>query len=383
MGMGGVITGILVLAVLWLWWRKPRDSSSRDAPVTLGKPSRKALSASVSVSVAPAPVSPETTPSFEPLDVPRALPEALATFNLIQADALDEDAWKRVQGICDAMAEPHPVQLQLAGGLDSPEELRDVVSSDAGITASVLRTVNSAAFALATPINSVQHAITYLGVNLVKGLVAKAALAERVSTGTPEQQAALEKIWQSAGVASAFSQLLGQELGVERPSVLATRSLFFNFGDVAMVLSVDGADGWYQEGVTITERIDAQQQACGANTAIVGAALARHWHLPDELTLAIEEGFLPLVTPPSDYPPLDADEYRHNVLMYLAGRIGDRATYRGLRDVADLELTASEEPALFYLPEHLRAARLARIPALLQEAGFRRKANRLLATLAA
>ena len=148
-----------------------------------------------------------------------------------------------------------------------------------------------------------------------------------------------------------------------------------------MVLSVQGATAWYQEGVTITERIDGQQQACGANTAIVGAALARHWHLPDDLTLAIEEGFLPLVTPPSEYPPLGAEEYRHNILMYLAGRIGDRATYRGLRDVSELELTAAEERGLFFLPEHLSAAGLARIPALLQDAGFRRKANRLLTTL--
>jgi hypothetical protein len=149
---------------------------------------------------------------------------------------------------------------------------------------------------------------------------------------------------------------------------------------VALSLGLSESLAWYQEGVSIIERINGQQSACAANTAIVGSMLARHWQLPDDIASAIESGFLPLVTPPADHP-MTGEERRDNVLMYLAGRIGDRVTYRGMRDVAELTLRGSAEPSLFYLAGHLDAAGLSAVPDLLQDPAFRRKTHRVLTTL--
>ncbi|MFK7830917.1 MAG: HDOD domain-containing protein [Congregibacter sp.] len=319
-------------------------------------------------------------------DVPeedkRPVPEVLLTLNLAVSSDLDEQTLERVESICANMPDPHPVQRQLASGLDTPDELMDVVSSDAGLTAGILRSVNSAAFSLASPITSVQHAITYLGVSMVKGLVAQASLAARAEEGTQEQQAALARIWKSAGIASALAQMLGQELGVARPSVIATKTLFFNLGDVALVLGVDVATAWYAESVTAVERIVLQQSACGANTAIVGSQLAREWNLPDDIAQAIEGGLLPIAFSAAA-KPMELDERRDSALMYLAGRIGDRAAFHGLRDIGELDLRDDKDPELFYLPDHLEAAGLTRVADVLLDPAFRRKANRLLATLSA
>lgn len=323
----------------------------------------------------------EAAPSARSSAPRRPLPAELEGFKLVLHEDLDADALARVESICSSMPEPHPVQRKLASGLDTPDELMEAVSSDAGLTASILRTVNSAAFSLAAPITSVQHAITYLGVSVVKGLVAQAAVAEHSDEGTPEQQAALARIWKSACSASALAQILGQELGIERPSVLATKALFFNLGDVALATGVEDAPTWYVDGASIVSRVSAQQDACAANTAILGSTLARMWHLPDDIADAIESGFVPLVTHPADYL-IEGDARRDSVLLYLVGRIGDRVAYRGLRDIGDLQLIESEEPALFYLAEHLDTAGLGRVVTLFQEPAFKRKANRVLQTLA-
>lgn len=374
MALGGGLLALLAIALVWLWLRKPSKPKSGSAP---HRP--------VSRPVARGPASaelPQQEPAAAVIDAPQLeKPAALAALDLVRAADIDDAVQAKIEGVCAAMADPHPVHSKLAGGLDTPEELMDVVASDAGLTASILRTVNSAAFSLTSPITSVQHAITYLGVSVVKGLVAQAAVAERVTEGTPQQQEALTRIWRSACAASAAAQALGQELGLARPSVLATKSLFFNLGDVAIVTADPEAAAWYQDGVSIVERIQGQQQAGYGNTAIVGAQLSRRWNLPDDIAAAIEDGFIPLVTPPTNHP-MTGDELRQNILVYLAGRIGDRVTYRGLRDVADLELRATEEPGLFYLAGHLEAAGMARVPMLLQEPAFRRKINRLLQTLA-
>jgi HD-like signal output (HDOD) protein len=320
------------------------------------------------------------TDAAEAQERPQApVPDALARFALLDASALDEEAAARVDTLCAAMPEPEPVQLQIATGLDDPEELMRAVISDAGLTADILRTVNSAAFALETPISSVQHAITYLGVAVVKGLVLRASTARRAQGDgvSPDKEAALARIWQSACVASAMAQMLGQELAQPRPSVLATQALFFNLGDVALVHGLDAAPAWYADGVSIVERIAAQQQACGANSAIVGGAIARRWGLPGDLATAIDRALLPLVTAPDDHP-LTGDERAANVLVYLSSRIGDRVTYRGLASVADLDLEPGAEAGLYYLAGHLQAAGLGRAPALLKDAAFRRKADRLL-----
>ncbi len=367
----GVILALVAVGLLWLWLRKPASKK----PATIMQRSAPPKAA------AHIDRSSKTEPDSAPAEAPlRAIPDDLEHLRLRRRGELDEAEQAAVLEVCAAMPEPHPVQTQMAGGLDTPEELTSAVVTDAGLTASILRTVNSAAFALATPITSVQHAVTYLGVGVVKGLVAQAVVSDSAVDATPEQQAAMARIWQSACCASALAQSLGQELGLSRPSILATKSLFFNLGDVAIVLGVEGATEWYAEGVSIVERITAQQQACGANTAIVGAALAQEWNLPVDLVAAIETGFLPLVTPPGDHP-MQGDNLQSNVIVYFAGRVGEIITYRGLRDVGELQLESDEDPGLFHLPGHLQSAGLGRAINLLGDPSFRRKANRLIGAI--
>ncbi|MDP5055174.1 MAG: HDOD domain-containing protein [Congregibacter sp.] len=358
---------LLVAGTLWLVLKKPKNKTQARAATTVSKSPVSPLNAKEAES-----------PVLDSLNaIDRPVPPELERFHLILRAQLDQGVLERIDAICTNMPEPHPVQKQLASGLDTPDALMEAVASDAGLTASVLRTVNSAAFALASPITSVQHAITYLGVSLVKGIVAQAAVAEQGHVGTAEQQAALSRIWRSACTASALAQMLGQELGIERPSVLATKALFFNLGDVALTTSVEQSPAWYAEGVSILERVSEQQAMCSANTAIVGSTLARLWHLPEDIANAIEFGLIPMVTPAADHP-MQGEARRDNVLMYLAGRIGDRVSYRGLRDVAELNLVDSQEPGLFYLGENLQAANLGRVVHLFQDPAFRRKANRIL-----
>ncbi|GAB5414605.1 MAG: hypothetical protein Cons2KO_22080 [Congregibacter sp.] len=376
--------GAIVLALLGFFLlRKGSDTNSvaknsakpaakSTALNTKEAPPAKKRSAPLPEVLTDAVANTEDAPAVEPV------PEALQGFTLRAKDSLSEEEQAAVDEICSKVAEPHPVQRQLAAELDTPEALIDAVSSDPGLTAGILKTVNSAAFALTSPINSVQHAITYLGMGMVKSIVAQAAMNASAAEGTAEQQAALAKIWKAAGAASAVAQLIGQELGVERPSVLATRALFNNLGDIAWVSARESASAWYTSEVTLIERIRSQQAEGGVNSAVVGAQLAARWALPEELCAAIGFGLEPLVA--ASTGDLSAEDPQSQLLVYLSSRIGDRVAYGGLTTVDELSLGPDRGADIFYTLTLLDEVGLARVPAVLNEVAFKRKLNRLFAT---
>lgn len=367
---------------LWSLFRRPRSGSKPQANAS-SRPQRRTVTGnSPAQSASPPQNAAAHLPEQQvPLSDTHSPPEMLSSLRLLSGDDISDRIRADIDAVCGVMPDPHPIHRQLASGLDSPEELAEIVASDAGLSASLLRIVNSAAFSLASPIVSVRHAITYLGMSTVKGLVAQAAVVQQAETLTPEQRDALTRIWTSGCAASAMTQLLAQELGLTRPSVLATRALFLNLGDVALVMDRPSSVEWYAPGSNIVERTCSQQNAIGMNTAMVGARLAQRWSLPDDISNAIKNSFMPLVTPPAEYP-IQEEARQDTVILYLAARIGDRVSYHGIRDVSDLDLHDCSASDLFYLAGHLDASGLSKAFILIEDATFRRKANRIIQTFA-
>ncbi|MEM1141254.1 MAG: HDOD domain-containing protein [Pseudomonadota bacterium] len=378
-----VAAGVLLVGLAWLVFRKPKSQALASAS-NVGTPVARKRSAALP------PV--QTDRSLEPpatdLVPPKQAPDILKELSPLKLDELEVEKLQAVATICASMEEPHPIQAQLARGLDSPEELMDAVVTDAGLTASVLKTVNSAAFALSSPITSVQHAVTYLGVSVVKGIVAQAAMAESSQEGTPEQQQALGRIWKSACAASAVAQAMAKELGFERPSICATKALFANLGDVVLTLKYENASTWFAPGSGLAARVSAQRDAMGADSALVGSALAESWDLPDDIRNSIGDGLLPLLVDAESHP-LDGAELDQHLVVYLADRIGDAVAYQGLNDLADFELSPTgsdsdsdeEYPDLFHFQSYLSQPVMQRASVLLQDPSFRRKLGRTLTTL--
>lgn len=313
--------------------------------------------------------------------IPQEEQTSLIDFDLVVLSQLNAAQIVRAQQLCEKLPDPHPVQSKLASGLDTSKELVATLAADPGLTAAVLRTVNSAAFALTSPISSVQHAVNYLGVSFVRGLVSQAATTDQTKDCSKAQKAALHRVWLSTAAASAFANLLGQNSGHPRPSVLATKALFFNLGDLGLILGEEDAHTWYAEGMTVIDRIKLQQQNCGLNSAIVGSTLARNWRLPEDIQRAISNSLLPLVRSPAQLT-LQDEELKDTILLYLAGHIGNCIAYRGLRDLSDFNIEDPNEPCTLYLKSHLEASDQKIVLNLLSDPMFRKKFNRLLSSLA-
>ncbi|MEZ5554865.1 HDOD domain-containing protein [Haliea sp.] len=361
-------------ALLWLR-RSPGKAETAPQAQAEATPRVRTAIQSFSANAGQAEAEAETAADASPV-----LPTALQSFVLLRTDTADTPTPQTLLELADALPEPHSMFLQVTRELDDIDEITAAVKNEPALAADVLRTVNSAAFGLTTPISSVHHAIAYLGVSYVKGLIAQSALARTLPASTPgsDQETAMHRLWKSSQIASASAFLLARNLGVENPSVVSTQALLANLGDINLVSLRPELAHLYAPKVSLLERVQGQQAELGANSAMLAGLLAERWGLPGTIKGTLDLSLLPLTVPPDEHP-LHGGDLAAATVVYLAGRIGDAAVFGGLQDIVDLPLDDGRPVELHYLPEYLEAAALQRLHASLQDNATRRALNRILA----
>jgi HD-like signal output (HDOD) protein len=346
------------------WFKRARGNSDEPKPVV-----EKTDSSARAV-----------TDLEDELAIEREQPAALADLFLVFEEHLTEIELEDLNRIVASIPRPPPLIDRLTRGLDDPDELREAVLSSPSLSADVLRVVNSAAFALRSPITSIEHAVTYLGVTMVKGLVLQGALSQVMSFENEAQQAAYMRIWRSSYVASAAAQDLVNALAPGDPTVIATRALLANIGDLALIFARPELSALYAPNSTLLSRVEAQQDAIMANSAVLSSRLAREWQLPEELYTALRYSLSPLTWAP-EKSERSEEEQKEDVMLYLACRIGDAVSYGRLTSAEQFDLLREANPDYFNLPDYLRCLDLGELLIALRDPGKTRRLERTISQL--
>jgi putative nucleotidyltransferase with HDIG domain len=165
-----------------------------------------------------------------------------------------------------------------------------VVSLDAGLTAAVLRSANSAAAHPAQPIVSVLQAVSYLG--------ERAVLALALSICTPRfldplqgYEAERGALWRHSFRTAAVARALIAHCRRPPAADLAfTAGLLHDIGRTVLAAHLKGkALSMVREVLEKRCRdfVDAEREVLGVSHCDVGAELARRWKLPGPLEAAI------------------------------------------------------------------------------------------------
>lgn len=167
---------------------------------------------------------------------------------------------------------------------DEPDmaAIAQAIATDVGLSAALLKTVNSPFYGLSRRVGSIPEAMAMLGLKNVSTLVTSLALRTTLATQ------GIERFWdQSARIALLAAWVAGR-LGGDRD----VSHLFGLFRDAGMpLLMLKYPD--YKETLNLANR-DAgnaftalEDARHGVNHAVVGALLARNWRLPDVVHDAI------------------------------------------------------------------------------------------------
>lgn len=357
------------------WFKR---SEKKDTPESSDKPT---VDASAPTATAAVEVSSADQAALSTL-AERKTPDRLADLFLVMEEHLNELELEDISELVAALRQPPPLVERLTGGLDDPEELREAILSSPTLSADVLRVVNSAAFALSSPISSIEHAVAYLGTTMVRGLVLQSTVGQVMKFETDVQKAAYMRIWRSSYVASAAAQAYAGALNMEQPSVHATRALLVNIGDLALISARPELSVIYAPNTDLLSRVETQQQDVMANSSVLSSMLVRQWGLPPDLCDALRHSLTPLSWPPNS-SERSADQQREDIVLYLACRIGDEVAFRGLKDLADFDVLAQDSPDYFYLADYLRQLELGGLLGVLSDRSHGRRVQQIVDTFGA
>jgi putative nucleotidyltransferase with HDIG domain len=226
--------------------------------------------------------------------------------------------------------------LALADNPDSSlQDLMKVVERDPAITANLLKTVNSAHMGLPVKVDSVQQAVSMLGLQQVVEMVLSQNLSANLDHAQQGYGLAKGDLWgQSLAVAVVARNLARQRDLMSLPAIY-TAALLKDIGKVILHEYVaDQLDAIQQlvaeKGLSFVE---AEKEILGMDHTALGGIIAKQWHFSPHMTYMIENHHM--TNPASRTDPATATLYLADmVAMMVDTGIGvDRLAYHVYQDV--------------------------------------------------
>lgn len=179
---------------------------------------------------------------------------------------------------------PQPRLLQdiVAAG-DNVDQVARLIAADPGTAAAVLKTVNSAAFALRREVSSIRHAVMLLGLVPVRNLVS--GLQLRLSVAAAKNKVNLDNFWDTAQDVATLSAAIVRHLNLDLVDEAYTLGLFHNAGVAVLALNDANYLNVHSSGYSDPAGMEAVETAAIQTThAAVGYRVARVWKLPQRLS---------------------------------------------------------------------------------------------------
>jgi HD-like signal output (HDOD) protein len=202
----------------------------------------------------------------------------------------------------------------------SLHDVGELLSTDPGTAVRVLRMANSATYGLRHQVTSVEHAVPMLGAGAVRTVCISATVLAHLKRGAH----AFVRQSVSCGV-------LMEILTRTSPTVESRPDEAFIFGvlhKVGMLIFLEHMPQECEESRIVARDRGiplymAEREVIGADYAEIGARLARHWELPDEIEGAIAGQHEVARCEDARYQPMAALLQVANVICMASGLISE------------------------------------------------------------
>lgn len=163
-------------------------------------------------------------------------------------------------------------------------EVAKAISTDAALTARLLRIVNSPAYAQSRPVVTVSRAVSMLGLNQIHDLCLAACLATTFSRIRP-RLIDVATYWRNSVLRATTARVLAKQCRVLDLERLFILGLLADIGHMVIYMRIP------EEAAHLVVLPDGKQvpldvierQHLGCDYAEVGAELLKHWRLPEAI----------------------------------------------------------------------------------------------------
>ena len=165
------------------------------------------------------------------------------------------------------------------------KEIDQIASSDVAMAATLLRNANSPLHAVGQPVHTVGQAMNRLGLQETAAVLTGFMARHTIPVNHPH----LRGFWAESAQRAAAMQFLAAQLPGMAPELAHLYGLFCHVGIPVLMQSVRGYSGTLVEARARLDRPFVMTENANHRTdhAVVGALVARAWHLPPGVMAAI------------------------------------------------------------------------------------------------
>jgi HD-like signal output (HDOD) protein len=198
------------------------------------------------------------------------------------------------------------VALQIRDKVESDDAdastIATMVAKDAALSARLLQVANSPLYRGRTESESIQQAITRLGLKMVRSLVVSLAMKQIFQATSDTLDRQFRKIWDDSLQVAAISHMLARTVpGLEKEQAMLG-GLVHNIGALPILTKIDERFG-FEAGETVVAHM---VNDLGPE---IGAAILKDWHFPNSLAM------IPTACLDLEYDPGPAPTYADIVLV--------------------------------------------------------------------
>ncbi len=186
------------------------------------------------------------------------------------------------------------VSEMLEDSRTSAHDLGRVIGRDTGLTARLLKIVNSAYYGFPSRIETVSRAVAIIGMRELRGLVLAASAIEAFSK-VPNDILNMAHFWRHSVYCGVVAQLLAAECNVLHKERLFVAGLLHDIGKLIVSHKLPQKARIIQQRCEAEELLDfeVEQQVLGFDHAEVGGELLQQWRMPESLADAVRYHHIP------------------------------------------------------------------------------------------
>jgi HD-like signal output (HDOD) protein len=172
------------------------------------------------------------------------------------------------------------VALQVRDVVDDPDvtasSLADIIITDAALSARLLKVANSALYRGRVAVDSVQMAVSRLGLKMVRNLVTSLVMEQMFQATSNRLEKRLHDLWTQSTEVAAISQVLAaKQAGIKTDEAMLA-GLIHNIGVLPILLKAEEYPALLQDTAALDKIIDSLHPR-------IGEAILKSWKFTDEL----------------------------------------------------------------------------------------------------
>jgi len=170
----------------------------------------------------------------------------------------------------------------------SAEDMGQVISKDPGLSARLLRVVNSSFYGFQAKVDTISRAITIVGIEDLQNLVLATSVIDKFSH-IPSELVDMTDFWLRSVQCGVIARLLAKENSVLHCERLFLTGLLHDLGSLVLYYKMPDKSMEVLLAADYDQRLigGLEQEIIGFTHADVGAALIESWGLPESLVEAI------------------------------------------------------------------------------------------------